>query len=66
MAEASEKSGLNEWLGTLLANLQGIPPVALVFIVTIMTAMITEVASNTATATILMPVLNDLVSTTRV
>ena len=61
MAEASEKSCLSYWLGQKLGTLGFLSPPVLVFIITIMTALITEVASNTATATIIMPVLAQLV-----
>ncbi|CAG0889918.1 unnamed protein product [Darwinula stevensoni] len=66
MAEASEKSCLSYWLGQKLGTLGFLSPAALVFIITIMTALITEVASNTATATLIMPVLAQLASVVKV
>ncbi|XP_063586144.1 Na(+)/citrate cotransporter-like isoform X1 [Penaeus indicus] len=60
MAEASKVSGLSEWLGEQLRYFDVMPKEAIVFIVCLMTAMLTEVASNTATASILLPVLKEL------
>ena len=54
-------SGLSEWLGEALSGLQSLPPFVIMLIVCIMTALITEVASNTATANILLPVLAEMV-----
>ncbi|XP_042889595.1 solute carrier family 13 member 5-like isoform X5 [Penaeus japonicus] len=60
MAEASKVSGLSIWLGDQLQYFNVMPKEAIVFIVCLMTAMLTEVASNTATASILLPVLKEL------
>lgn len=60
MAEASKVSGLSVWLGEQLRYFDVMPKEAIVFIVCLMTAMLTEVASNTATASILLPVLKEL------
>jgi len=49
------------WLGEQLAGLKVLPPFVIMLIVCIMTATITEVASNTATANILLPVLAETV-----
>ena len=62
MATAAEKSGLSVVLGEQLRSLDVLPREAIVFIVCIMTAMATEAASNTATASILLPILKELVS----
>ena len=61
IAEASDASGLSVWLGDQLSALKVLPVGVVVLIVTLMTAMVTEVASNTATASILMPVLKEMV-----
>ncbi|CAG0896408.1 unnamed protein product [Darwinula stevensoni] len=66
IAEASKTSCLSYFLGQQMGNLDFMSPALLVFIVTLTTAMITEVASNTATATILIPVLAQLASTIKV
>lgn len=61
MAEASQQSGLSEWLGKALQHLvEKMPSAAIVFVLSLMTAMLTEVSSNTATASILLPVLKSL------
>lgn len=60
LSDASEKSGLSLWLGEQLAGLQSLPPFLIIFIICVMTATITEVASNTATANILLPILAEL------
>ncbi|XP_068207725.1 Na(+)/citrate cotransporter-like [Palaemon carinicauda] len=60
IAEAAAKSGLSIWLGVQFEGLQVLPKEAIVFLVSLLTAMITEVASNTATASILLPVLKEM------
>ena len=50
------------WLGHQLANLYVIPPWAIVAIVCALITSFTEVTSNTATATIFLPILASLVS----
>ncbi|CAG0898691.1 unnamed protein product [Darwinula stevensoni] len=60
ISEASKASCLSYFLGQQMGSLGFMPPALLVFIITLMTAIITEVASNTATATILIPVLAQL------
>ncbi|XP_018018962.1 solute carrier family 13 member 5 isoform X2 [Hyalella azteca] len=60
IAEAADASGLSLWLGDQLQALEVLPEALIVFLVCLMTAMVTEVASNTATASILMPVLKEM------
>lgn len=60
LAEACEVSGLSEWLGNNLANLHVIPPWSIVAIVCALITGFTEVTSNTATATIFLPILKSL------
>ncbi|XP_064082052.1 Na(+)/citrate cotransporter-like isoform X5 [Macrobrachium nipponense] len=60
MAEGANKSGLSAWLGDQLVAFNVMPKEAIVFVVSLMTAMLTEVASNTATASILLPVLKEM------
>ena len=62
MADASKASNLSSYLGEQLSSLEHLPPAAIVGIVSIMTAMVTEVASNTATASIIIPILMKSVS----
>ena len=61
MAEAANYSGLSNWLGEQLTALDVMPVGVIVLIVSAMTALATEVASNSATASILMPVLLQMV-----
>ena len=61
LSDASKESGLSEWLGIQLAGLGSLPPLAIMFIICIMTATVTEIASNTATANILLPILAEMV-----
>lgn len=62
MAEAAKVSGLSVFLGQQLQNFDFMPKELIVFVVSLLTAMLTEVASNTATASVLLPVIKDLVS----
>lgn len=60
LAKACEESGLSLWLSCQLAGLKVIPNAAIVFIISTMLTFLTEITSNTATATILLPVLASL------
>lgn len=60
MAKGVQASGLSTVIGEQLVILNVLPKVSVVFVICISTAMLTEVASNTATASVLMPVLNKL------
>lgn len=62
MAEGVKVSGLSEWLGLQLFMLSAVPPGVLVLVISFLISMITEVASNTATTSIILPVLSQLVS----
>jgi len=53
-------SGLTEWLVSQLGLLQGTPPWLLIAAVTLLVIFLTEVTSNTATATIVLPVVGAL------
>lgn len=57
LAAGVEKSGLATWLGSRLTLLDALPPLSVIFFVTLLTAWVTEFASNTATTTLMMPVL---------
>ncbi|SDB10184.1 solute carrier family 13 (sodium-dependent dicarboxylate transporter), member 2/3/5 [Pseudidiomarina indica] len=57
LAEGFVNSGLSEIIGHAVADLGNIPTWMLVFIVTISVSALTEVTSNTASATLLMPVM---------
>ncbi|XP_042233955.1 solute carrier family 13 member 5-like isoform X4 [Homarus americanus] len=60
MAEGAKESGLSQVLGDSLKGLENFNSVTIVLMTTFATAMLTEVASNTATASILLPVLNEV------
>lgn len=60
IAKACEESGLSLLLSCKLAGLKAIPGAAIVFIICTMLTFLTEITSNTATATILLPVLASL------
>ncbi len=57
LATAFQESGLSEWLGVQLTGFRGWPPLLIVLLVTTAVSFLTEVASNTAVATVLLPVL---------
>ena len=57
LAEGVEKSGLAVWLGSQLSALGSVSTLSGIFLVTIITAVVTEFASNTATITLMLPVL---------
>ncbi|MCL4123838.1 UNVERIFIED_CONTAM: hypothetical protein GTU68_063239 [Idotea baltica] len=60
VAKASDESGLSLFLGEQLTGLQWLPVPISVSIICIMTTLATEVASNVATASIVMPILVEL------
>ena len=60
IAEGAEQSGLDSWLGDKLTVLDSLPPALVAFCVCALTTLLTEVASNTAIATILLPVMAQL------
>ena len=57
LARGVQVSGLAEWLGNNLAIFKGIHPIFLVLIVCLAMTFLTEVTSNTATTTLMMPIL---------
>ncbi|WP_090614767.1 SLC13 family permease [Natrinema salaciae] len=50
-------TGLAAWIGEGLGLLEGVPMIAILFAVVVMTIFLTEVTSNTATTAMLMPIL---------
>lgn len=60
LAKGFEMSGLARWIGDSLAVLQFLPPLLLMFVVLLVVVALSEVASNIATASIMMPVLQSL------
>lgn len=57
LAEAMTSTGVDVYIGSLFAHLGGLPPLAVVLIVTACVVALTEVASNTAIATTFLPVM---------
>jgi len=62
ISDASKTSGLSLWLGNGLKSLKTLPPFALLLVTGIMTTSLTEIASNSATANILLPILAEMAS----
>jgi len=60
LADACKNSGLSVLIGNAFTHLGHVQPWCLVLILCVVTAVFTEVASNTATATIFLPVLAEL------
>jgi len=57
LARAMEESGLAAWIGSVVAALEGVPGIVIVAFVATLVVFLTEVTSNTATATMAMPVM---------
>lgn len=57
LAKGFQTSGLVKWIVDQIEFLSGMPIIALIFGITIMVIFLTELTSNTATASMLMPVL---------
>ena len=66
LAAAITASGLAAWLGAVLAPLGSIPTILLAATIVALTILITEFASNVATASGIMPVLAALIAATGV
>jgi sodium-dependent dicarboxylate transporter 2/3/5 len=57
LATGFERSGLSAWIGGELKGLAGVPLPLVIAAVCTLTTLLSEIASNTATATMLMPIL---------
>ena len=57
LAGAVTASGLDQWIGQLLSELKGCPPIILILLVTVVIIFLTELTSNIATATTFLPIL---------
>ncbi|HET7552723.1 MAG TPA: DASS family sodium-coupled anion symporter [Gemmatimonadaceae bacterium] len=57
LARAMDRSGLAEWIGGAVAGLGTIPTVLIIASVVALFALLTEFTSNTATATMAMPIM---------
>lgn len=56
LADAVVKTGLSAWLGAQMGAVAGLPLLPLLVVISLCCALVTEVASNVATATIFMPI----------
>lgn len=57
LARAMDRSGLAAWIGGGVEGLAGVPPTVVFLIVAVLFVFLTEVTSNTATATMAMPIM---------
>ncbi|MBI4384772.1 MAG: SLC13/DASS family transporter [Nitrospinae bacterium] len=60
LAAGIEKTGLDHWIGRQLAGAGHLPLPAIMLIVCLAVAALTEVTSNTATATMILPIMGSL------
>ena len=60
LAAAIVETGVDQWLGELLVNIEGTHILIMIGIVSLMILFLTEFTSNTATATMILPVLAGL------
>ena len=60
LAYACQESKLSEWLGAQLSIFENIPVWIMIFIICTFVSLATEVTSNTATCTIILPVLAEM------
>ncbi|XP_073920324.1 solute carrier family 13 member 1 [Castor canadensis] len=60
LADGSEVSGLSNWIGNKLSPLGSLPVWLIILISSLIVTSLTEVASNPATITILLPILSPL------
>ncbi len=60
LAKGFSDSGLTEWIVTQLSILHGVHLIVLVLVITLVVIFLTEVTSNTATATLVLPVMGAL------
>ncbi|NEU29466.1 DASS family sodium-coupled anion symporter [bacterium LRH843] len=57
IAKGFRESGLSEWIGTQLTVLDGLNLLLIITLSTVLVLALTEITSNTATATMMMPIL---------
>lgn len=56
LAAAMEATGLAEWIGDAIAGMEGVSAIGLVAILVVVTILVSELASNVATLTSMLPV----------
>ena len=59
MAEGTDKSGLNEMIGQQLAKLDSLSEFVILFIILIIISCLTQISTNSAPASILLPIIRD-------
>lgn len=57
LAKGFDQSGLAQWMGTQMESLSSLPPMLILLVVLVVVTLLSEVASNIATASMMMPVL---------
>lgn len=60
IAKGFRDTGLSEWIGNKLNVLDGLHPLFIISVATLLVLLLTEFTSNTATATMILPVLASL------
>jgi solute carrier family 13 (sodium-dependent dicarboxylate transporter), member 2/3/5 len=60
IATGFQETGLAEWIGTQLTILQGVNLILIIVTVTALVIFLTEITSNTATATMMFPIMSSL------
>lgn len=60
IAAGFSQTGLTEWIGRQLAALEGMPIFVIILAVVLLVIFLTEITSNTATATMLIPIMGAL------
>jgi len=60
LASAMAKTGLAEWIAMNLEDLGNVPMLVMMFVIVTLVIFLTEITSNTSTATMLMPVMGAL------
>jgi sodium-dependent dicarboxylate transporter 2/3/5 len=60
LAAGFQTSGLAQWIGKSLSFLYGIPVIFMILCICLLLTFLTEVTSNTATTTMMMPVLGSM------
>jgi len=57
LAKGFEVSGLSQWIGESIQGFSSLPVIMMIVLICLMITFLTEVTSNTATATMILPVL---------
>jgi sodium-dependent dicarboxylate transporter 2/3/5 len=64
LAAGFQQSGLAQWIGERMSFLCGVPVIVMILCICLLLTFLTEVTSNTATTTMMMPVLGSLAAAT--